>query len=148
MIINSGQKDVEVLCIALVTYQLTIIYETNDPSAKYVNLKKNLIIRRFGRSPSSGMVVFCTWIINFVDYCKFRSNLVMISRTQPRTKGRLRASVSILVSEVYPGTGVIFVGVFSDADNTFRGSNTTLFIVISPFHFLERWESILPSHHC
>ena len=36
---------------------LTIIYEINDPSAKDVNLKKNLIIRRFGLSPLSGMVV-------------------------------------------------------------------------------------------
>ena len=43
-------------CVAPVTYKLTIIYEINDPSAKYVNLKKNLIIR-FGLSPSSGMVV-------------------------------------------------------------------------------------------
>ena len=36
-----GQKDVEVFCVALVTYKLTIIYEINDPSAKYVNLTKN-----------------------------------------------------------------------------------------------------------
>ena len=57
MIINSSQKDVEVFCVALVTYKLTIICEFNDPSTKYVNLKKNLIIRRFGLSPSSGMVV-------------------------------------------------------------------------------------------
>ena len=34
MIINSSQKDVEVFCVALVTYKLTIIYEINDPSAK------------------------------------------------------------------------------------------------------------------
>ena len=40
VIINSGQKDVEVFCVALVTYKLTIIYKINDPSAKYVNLKK------------------------------------------------------------------------------------------------------------
>ena len=57
MIINSGQKDVEVFCVALVTYKLTIIYEINDPSANYVHLNKNLIIRRFELSPSSGMVV-------------------------------------------------------------------------------------------
>ena len=55
MIINSGQKDVEVFCVALVTYKLAIIYDINDPSAKYVNLKKNLIIQRFGLSPSSGI---------------------------------------------------------------------------------------------
>ena len=36
---------------------LTIIYEINDPSAKYVSLEKKLIIRRFRLSPSSGMVV-------------------------------------------------------------------------------------------
>ena len=35
-------------CVALVTYKLTIICEINDPSAKYINLEKNLIIRRFG----------------------------------------------------------------------------------------------------
>ena len=40
MIINSGQKDVEVFCVALVTYKLTIIQKINDPCAKYVNLKK------------------------------------------------------------------------------------------------------------
>ena len=40
MIINSGQKDGEVFCVALVTYKLTIIEKINDPSAKYVNLKK------------------------------------------------------------------------------------------------------------
>ena len=51
-IINSGQKDVEVFCVALVTYKLTIIYEINDSNAKYVNLKKNLIMRRFGLIPS------------------------------------------------------------------------------------------------
>ena len=56
MIINSSKKDVEVFCVALVTYKLTIIYRINDLSAKYVNLKKNLIIRRSGLSPSSGMV--------------------------------------------------------------------------------------------
>ena len=43
------------LCVALVTYKLTISYEINDPSAKYVNLEKNLITRRFGLSPSSGI---------------------------------------------------------------------------------------------
>ena len=43
-LINSCQKDVEVFCVALVTYKLTKIYENNDPSAKYVNLEKNLII--------------------------------------------------------------------------------------------------------
>ena len=37
--------------------ELTIIYEINDPSAKYVNLEKNLIVLRFGLSPSSGTVV-------------------------------------------------------------------------------------------
>ena len=42
MIINSGQKDIEVFCVALVRYKLTIIYEINDPSAKNVSLKKNL----------------------------------------------------------------------------------------------------------
>ena len=40
MIINSGQKDVEVFCVVLVTYKLRIIKKINDPSAKYVNLKK------------------------------------------------------------------------------------------------------------
>ena len=56
MIINFSQKDVEVFCIALVTYKLTIIYEINDPIAKYIDLEKNLIIRRFGLSLSSGVV--------------------------------------------------------------------------------------------
>ena len=40
ILINSGQKDVEVFCVALVTYKLEIIYKINDPSAKHVNLKK------------------------------------------------------------------------------------------------------------
>ena len=40
IIINSGQKDVQVFCVALVTYKVTIIKKINDPSAKYVNLKK------------------------------------------------------------------------------------------------------------
>ena len=57
MTINSSQKDVEVFCIAVVTYKLTIIYEINDPSSKFENLEKNLIIQRFGLSLSSGMVV-------------------------------------------------------------------------------------------
>ena len=57
MIINSSQKDVEVFCVVLVTYKLAIIYEVNDPSAKYVNFEKNLIIRRFGLSPLSGVAV-------------------------------------------------------------------------------------------
>ena len=43
MIINSSQKDVEVFYVALVTYKLTIIYEIDDPSAKYENLEKKLI---------------------------------------------------------------------------------------------------------
>ena len=43
-------------CVALVTYKLTIIDEINDPSAKYINLEKNLVIRRFRLNPSSGMV--------------------------------------------------------------------------------------------
>ena len=30
MIINSCQNDVEALCVALVTYKLTKIYENND----------------------------------------------------------------------------------------------------------------------
>ena len=54
-ILNSGQKDVEVFCVALVTYKLTLIYEINDSSAKHVNLKKNLIVP-FGLSPLSGIV--------------------------------------------------------------------------------------------
>ena len=45
-------------CVALVTYKLMIICKINDLSAKYVNLKKNLIIRLSGLSPSSGMVVW------------------------------------------------------------------------------------------
>ena len=53
MLINSGQKDVEVFFIALVTYKLTIIYEINDSSAQYITLIKHLIIRRFRLSPSS-----------------------------------------------------------------------------------------------
>ena len=44
-------------CAALVTYKFTIIYEINDPNAKYINLEKNLIIRRFGLSLLSGMAV-------------------------------------------------------------------------------------------
>ena len=44
IIINSGQKDIEVFCVAVVTYKLTIIYQINDPSAKYINLEKNLKI--------------------------------------------------------------------------------------------------------
>ena len=44
-------------CVALVTNKFTIIYEINDSSAKYVNLKKNLTILCFGLSPSSGMVL-------------------------------------------------------------------------------------------
>ena len=43
-------------CVALVTYKLTIIDEINNPSAKYINLEKNLVIRRFGLNSSSGMV--------------------------------------------------------------------------------------------
>ena len=35
-----------------------IIYEINDPSAKYENLEKKLKIQRFKLSPSSGMVVW------------------------------------------------------------------------------------------
>ena len=58
MIIDSCQKDVEAFCAALVSYKVTIIYEINDPSAKYVNLEKNFKIRPFGLSPSSGMVVW------------------------------------------------------------------------------------------
>ena len=57
MIINSGQKDVEVFCVALVTYKLTIIYKINDPSANFVNLKKKIDNTTLGLSPSSGMVV-------------------------------------------------------------------------------------------
>ena len=41
MIINSSKKDVEVFCAALVSYKFTVIYEINDPSAKYINLEKN-----------------------------------------------------------------------------------------------------------
>ena len=71
VIINSGQKDVEVFCVALVTYKLTIILKINDPSAKYVNLKKKiLIIRRFGLSPSSGMVVRKKYFENSRDKMK------------------------------------------------------------------------------
>ena len=55
MIINSSQKDIEVFRVALVTYKLMIICEINDPSAKNVNLKKNLIIQHFGLGPSSGI---------------------------------------------------------------------------------------------
>ena len=57
MIINSSQKDFEVFCVALVSYKVTIIYDIDDPSAKYENLEKMVKIRRFGRSPSSGMVI-------------------------------------------------------------------------------------------
>ena len=70
MIMNSGQKDVEVFCVALVTYKLTIIYEINDLSAKYANLKKNLIIRRFGLSTSSDMVVRKKYFENSRDKMK------------------------------------------------------------------------------
>ena len=70
MIINSGQKDVEVFCVALVRCKLTIIYEINDSSAKYVNLKKNLIIRRFGFCPSSGMVIRKKYFENSRDKMK------------------------------------------------------------------------------
>ena len=54
---NYSQKYVEVLCAALVTYKLTIVYEIDNPSANHANLEKNVIRRRFGLSPSSGMVV-------------------------------------------------------------------------------------------
>ena len=57
MTINSSQKDVEVFCVPLVSHKVTI-YEINDQSAKYVNLEKNLQIRRSRLSPSSGMVVW------------------------------------------------------------------------------------------
>ena len=81
-------------CVALVTHKLTIIYEINDSSAKYVNLKKKFVIRRFGLSPSSGIkaepetsyyqfflqiYAFCTKIINFVDYCKLLSLYALFS---------------------------------------------------------------------
>ena len=42
MAINFGQKDVEAFCVAQVTYKLTMIYKINDPSAKYINLKKKI----------------------------------------------------------------------------------------------------------
>ena len=48
--INSSQKDVKVFCVALVTGKLTIIYEIDYPSAKYVNLKKRLIYLTFIKS--------------------------------------------------------------------------------------------------
>ena len=38
--------------------ELTIIYEINDSSAKYVNLKKNLIIQRFGLRYSGKEKIF------------------------------------------------------------------------------------------
>ena len=62
--INSSQKDVEVFCVALpmVTYKLTIICEIDGLSAKYVNLEKNLIIRRFGLSP---FVRYGTFVLAF-----------------------------------------------------------------------------------
>ena len=56
-VINSSQKNVEVFCVALVSYKVTIIHEINDPSAKYESLEKKFKIRRFGLSPSSGMVL-------------------------------------------------------------------------------------------
>ena len=55
---------------------------------------------------------------------------------QPRAQDSLRASVSVLVSEDYPGTGVVFVGVFGTVDIRFQMSNTLLFIAIPPFCFL------------
>ena len=41
---SDSKKDVEVFCVALVTYKLTIIYEINDPSAKYVNVRERFDI--------------------------------------------------------------------------------------------------------
>ena len=70
ILINSGEKDVEVFCVALVTYKLKIIHKINDPSGKYVNLKKNLIIQCFGLNPSSGIVVRKKYFENNRDKMK------------------------------------------------------------------------------
>ena len=48
----------KVFSVALVSYKVTIIYEINDPSAKYENLEKKLKIRRFGLIPLSSMVAW------------------------------------------------------------------------------------------
>ena len=40
-------KDVEVSCVALVSYKVRIIYEINEPSAKYVNVE----VRSFDSIP-------------------------------------------------------------------------------------------------
>ena len=57
--------------MVLLTYKLTIIYGINYSSAKYINLKKNLIIRRFGLSPSPGMVVRKKYFENGRDKIKW-----------------------------------------------------------------------------
>ena len=50
--------------------KLSIIYEINDSTAKYVNVEKNLIIRRFGLSPSSSMVTKKKYFENSRDKMK------------------------------------------------------------------------------
>ena len=52
------------------TYKLTIILKINDPSAKYVNLKKNFNNTTFGVSPPSGMVVRKKYFENSRDKMK------------------------------------------------------------------------------
>ena len=41
MAINCTQRDVEVFCVSLVSFKVTVIYEINDPRAKYENLEKS-----------------------------------------------------------------------------------------------------------
>ena len=65
-----AQKSVPYLnCINKPIDDFKIIYKINDPSAKYVNLKKNLYYQLFLIN-----YIICTWIINFVDYFKHICN--------------------------------------------------------------------------
>ena len=42
IVINSGENDVEVFCVALVKCKITIISKINEPSAKYGNFETNI----------------------------------------------------------------------------------------------------------
>ena len=56
-IISSSQKKMK-YSVQHFNYKVTIIYEIDDPRAKYISLEKKIaILRHFGLSPSSGMVV-------------------------------------------------------------------------------------------
>ena len=64
-----AQKSVPYLnCINKPIDDFKIICKINDPSTKYVNLKKNLYYQFFL------IYIFCAWIINFVGYFKHICN--------------------------------------------------------------------------